>query len=151
MKEQRKRYNSGVEVKQQKNTEKQHFVLEYRSNISIEFVKKLNKIYPIQTIFSIRKLKSCIFSLKSSFDKDLKTYVVYGLTCIGCESIHVGQTSGDITTRVAECNGDKTAFKWKILDQCGQSKLMSLVSIRTLRPTTNTREKYRTPEMTLKA
>ena len=68
MKEQRKghRYSAGVAVKQQENTEKQQFVLQYRGNISNEFVKKLNKIHPIQTIFTIRKLKSCLPSLNSS-------------------------------------------------------------------------------------
>ena len=61
MKEQRNRhrYNSGVALKQQENTEKQQFVLQYRGNISNEFVKKLNKIHPVQTIFTTWKLKSC--------------------------------------------------------------------------------------------
>ena len=140
MKEKRKghRYNAGVAVKQQENTEKQQFVLQYRGSISNEFVKKLNKFHPVQTIFTTRKLKSCLPSLKSSFDKDLKSHVVYELTCNGVKSIYVGQTCRHITTRVAkharayspmrvhaiECNGDKTAFQWKILGQCrDQSKL----------------------------
>ena len=72
LKEQRKGYNAGVAVKQQKNTVKHQFVLHYRGNISNEFVKKLNKIHPVQTDFTTRKLKSCLPSLKSSFDKDLK-------------------------------------------------------------------------------
>ena len=82
MKERRKghRYNAGVAVKQQENTEKQQFVLQYRGNISNEFVKKLNKIHPLQTIFTTPKLKSCLPSLKSSFDEDLKSHVVYELT-----------------------------------------------------------------------
>ena len=64
-KEQRKRhrYNAGVAVKQQENTEKKQFVLQYRGNISNEFVEKLNKIHPVQTIFTTRKLKSCLPSL----------------------------------------------------------------------------------------
>ena len=126
MKEQRKRhrYNAGVAVKQQENNEKQQFVLQYRGNISNEFAKKLNKIHPVQTIFTTRKLKSCLPSLKSSFHKDLKSHVVYELTCNGCKSIYVGQTCRHNNTRVAEhakadsrmgvyaieCNGDKTAF-----------------------------------------
>ena len=67
MKEQKKvhRYSAGVSVKQQENTEKQQFVLQYRGNISNEFVKKLNEIHPVQTIFTTRKLKSCLLSLKS--------------------------------------------------------------------------------------
>ena len=167
MKKQRKghRYYAGVAVKQQENTEKQQFVLQYRVNISIEFVKKLNKIHPVETIFTIRKLNSCLPSLKSSFDKDLKSHVVNEHTCNGCKSIYAGQTCRHIITRVAEhakanspmgvhaikCNVDKTAFQWKILDQCGnQSKLMTLEAlyIRTLKPAINKRDEYRTRELT---
>ena len=170
MKVQRKghRYNAGVAVKQQENTEKQQFALQYRGHISNDFVKKLNKIHPKQTIFTTRKLKSCLPSLKSSFDKDLKSHVVYELTCNGCKSIYVGQTCRHITTRVAEHakahslmgvhaiegNGDKIAFQWKILDQrSNQSKLMTLEAlyIRTLKPAINMRDEYRTREMTMKA
>ena len=104
MKERRNgnRYNAGVAEKQQKNTEKQQFLLQYRGNISNELNKKLNKIHPVQTIFTTRKLKSCLPSLKSTFDKDLKSHVVYELTCNGCKSIYGGQTCRHITTRVAE-------------------------------------------------
>ena len=58
MKEQRKghRYNADVAVKQQEKSEKQQFVLQYRGNICNEFVKKLNKIHPVQTIFTTLKL-----------------------------------------------------------------------------------------------
>ena len=38
------------------NTEKQQIVLQYRCNISNEFVKKLNKIQPVQTIITTRKM-----------------------------------------------------------------------------------------------
>ena len=126
MKEQRNehRYSAGVAVKQQENTEKQQFVLQYRRNISNEFVKKLNKIHPVQAIFTTRKFKSCLINLKCSFDKDLKSHVVYELTCNGCKSFYLGQTCRHITKRVAEhakadsligvhaieCNGDKNSF-----------------------------------------
>ena len=83
-------------------------------------------------VFYTRKHKSCLPSLKSSSDKDLKSHVVYELTCNGCKSIYVGQTYPHITTWVAEhatadspmgvhaieCNFDKTAFQWNKLDQC---------------------------------
>ena len=77
MKEQRKRYNAGAAVKQQKNTEKQPFALQYSGKISKKFVKKLNKIQPVHIIFTTRKLKSCSHSLKASFDKVLKSQVIY--------------------------------------------------------------------------
>ena len=53
-----------------------------------------------------------------------------------------------------ECNGDKRAFPWKILDQCSnQYKLMTLEAlyVRTLKPAINTCDEYRTRELTLKA
>ena len=159
MKEQRKRYNSGVAVNKQEITEKQQLVLQHRG----KSVKKLNKIHPVLTIFTTRKLKSCLPILKSSFDKDHKSHAVYELICNGCKSISIGQTSRQITTRVAEhakadspmrvhvieCNGDKTTFQWKTLDQCSNpSKLMTLEAlyIRTLKPAINTRDEYRTQE-----
>ena len=169
MKIQRKgfRYNAVVAVKQQENTEKQKFVLQYRGNISNDIVKKLNNIQPVQTILTTRKLKSCLSSLKSSFDWYLKSHVVYEVPCNGCKSLYVGQTCRHITTRVAEhakadspmgvhaieCNGDKTAFQWKILDQYSkQSKVMTLeeLYIRTLKPVINTRDENWTRELTLK-
>ena len=128
----------------------------------------MKKNHPVQTIFNTRKLKSCLHGLKSTFDKDLKSHVVYELTCNVCNSIYVGQRCWHITTRVAEhvmvdspmglyaieCNGAKTAFQWKILDQCSnQSKLMTLEAlyIKTLKPVIDTRDKYQTRELTLKA
>ena len=144
-----------------------HFFLK-NIQLNLSRICWLKKIHPVQTIFTTRKLQSCLPSLKSSFDKDLKSHVVYELTCNGCKSIYVRQTCRDITTRVAEhakadsprginaieCNGDKTAFQWKILDQCGnQAKLMTLEAfyIRTLKTAISTRDEYRTRELTLKA
>ena len=53
-----------------------------------------------------------------------------------------------------KCNGDKTAFQWKILDQCSNHfKLLTLgaLYIRTMKPVINKRDEYRTRELTLKA
>ena len=71
MKEQRKgqRYNAGLAVKQQENTEKQQFVLQYRGNISNEFVKKLNKIHPVQTIFTTRFSPMGVYLIECNGDK----------------------------------------------------------------------------------
>ena len=53
MKEQRKRhrYNAGVAVKQQENTEKQQFVLQYRGNISNQFVKKFSPLGKLRAVY----------------------------------------------------------------------------------------------------
>ena len=89
-------------------------------------------MHPVRTILTIRKLKNCFPSLKSSFDKDLNSHVVCELTCNGCKSIYVGQTCRHNNTKVAvhakadspmgihaiESNEDKTEFQGKTLDQC---------------------------------
>ena len=64
-KEQRKghRNNPGVAVKHKENAEKQQFALQYRGNISNDFVKKLNKIHPVQTIFTLRNLRAVYLAL----------------------------------------------------------------------------------------
>ena len=80
MQKQKMRYNEAEAVKQQKNTEKQQFALQYRSIISNEFVKKLKKIHHVQKILTTPRFKSCLPSPKSGFDKDLKPHLVYELT-----------------------------------------------------------------------
>ena len=53
-------------------------------------------------ILTARKLETCLPTLKPSFDKKLKPYVVYKVTCKGCSSIYVGQASRHIITRISE-------------------------------------------------
>ena len=93
--------------------------------------------------------------------------MVCELTCNGCKYIYEGKICRHINTKVAEhamldspmeihaieCNCGKAAFQWKIIDQCGkQSKLMTLeaLQLRTLKRAINTRNEYRTRELTLK-
>ena len=146
----KKRYNTVVAVKRERNTQQLKFVLQYRGIIFKEFVKKLNKIHPGQTIFTTRKLKSSLPSLKSSFDKEIKPHVIYELTCNECKSIYVGQTCQHITTWAAEhaktdspmgrqsieCNGDKNSFPVENIRPVRQPKLMTLEALykRTLKP-----------------
>ena len=69
MKEQRKGQNEGVAVKQQKNTEKHQFALQYRVNISNEFVKKLNKIHLVRQFSSLGNLRAVYLALSLALTK----------------------------------------------------------------------------------
>ena len=110
----------------------------------------------IQINFTTRKLRTCLTTLKSPFDKNLKSHVVYKVTCNGCISIYVGQTSRHVTARVSEhqkkdspvgqhlveCCGTTHNVKWEILDACrGVEKLMTIeaIYIKKLKPQLNTR------------
>ena len=45
-------------------------------------------------------MRTCLSSLKSNFDKNLKSNVVYEIFCDGYESIYVGQSCRHVTTRM---------------------------------------------------
>ena len=117
--------------------------------------------------FTTRKLRTCLPTLKSPFDKNLKSHVVYKVPCNGCSSIYVGQTSRHVTTRfsehqkqcssvgqhLVECCGTTHNVKWEILDACRVvEKLMTIeaIYIKKLKPQLNTRDEYRGRELTLK-
>ena len=132
-----------------------------------KFSSRLKKLGDIQIIFTTRKLRTCLSTLKAPFDKNLKSHVVYKVTCNGCSSIYVGQTSRHVTTRISEhqekdspvgqhlieCFGKLHNIKWEILDACrGVEMLMTIeaIYIKKLKPQLNTLDEYRGRELTLK-
>ena len=138
--------------------------LQYKGNLTQNFASKLCEL---QVVFTSRKLRSCLPTLKSSFDRDLRSHVVYEIKCIGCGSIYVGQTSRHVTTRITEhqkkdsqvgqhlveCRGATNDIEWKTLDACQTvEKLMIIeaIYISKLKPALNTRDEYRGRELTLK-
>ena len=143
--------------------------LQYRGNASEWFAAKLRQNAGAQVIFTTRKLKTCLPSLKSPFAKDLKSRVVYKLTCSGCNSTYVGQTVRHLTTRIEEhhkedspvgqhlreCDrdGKSAELRSEIIDQ--SSNIQKLLTLEALhiwkeRPRINTREEFRSRELTLK-
>ena len=57
--------------------------MQYRGNPSQLLAAKVRLISGAQIIFTTRKLKTCLTSLKTSFACELRSKVVYKLTCIG--------------------------------------------------------------------
>ena len=57
---------------------------------------------PCKVIFTIRKLKTVLPTLKSEIPKVLKRGVVYRITCSRCKSCYVGQTVRHLHTRIEE-------------------------------------------------
>ena len=146
---------------------KPRFFVQYRGNKTQSFASRLKKMCDIQIIFTTRKLTTCLPTLKSPFDKNLKSNVVYKVTCNGCISTYVGQTSRHVITGIsdyqkkdspvgqhlAECCGTTHNVKWEILDACrGFEKLMTIeaIYIKKLKPQSNTRDDYRGRELKLK-
>ena len=126
------------------STDKPTIFLQYRGNLTQNFASKPKKLCELQVVFTTRKLRSCLPTLKSSFDRDLKSHVVYEIKCNGCGSIYVGQTSRHVTTRITEHQkkdsqegqhlverrGATNDIEWKFLDACRTvEKLMIIEAI----------------------
>ena len=141
--------------------------LQYRGNLTQNFASKLEKLCELQVVVTTRKLRSCLPTLKPSFDRDLKSHVVYVIKRNGCGFIYFWQTSRHVTTRITEhqkkdsqvgqhlveCLGATNDIEWKILDACRTlEKLMIIESIyiSKLKPALNTSDVFRGRELTLK-
>ena len=146
--------------------EKSVIRLQYRGKVSDIFVKRLQNC-GISTIFTTRKLRTCLPTLKTDFLRYLTSRVVYEICCPGCNSCYVGQTVRHLITRkiehlrdsapvgshLKECGADKAAVEARIVDRClDTNKLLTLEAlyISRRRPALNTREEYRQRYLTVK-
>ena len=144
-------------------------MVQYRGNHSQTSAKKVRYITNALIIFTTRKMKTCMPSIKSSFSRELKSKVMYRLECCGCKSIYVGQTLKRLTARIEyypkkdtpggqhtrQCGSEsgKSELKWKIIDQASSSiKLLTLEALHNRKETRaiNTRDKFGSRELTLR-
>ena len=78
--------------------EKMVFV-QYRGRVSGKVKDSLKRINaPSRIVFTIRKLKTVLPSLKPPMEMSLKSRVVYHIKCSGCEACYVGQTDRHLIT-----------------------------------------------------
>ena len=141
-------------------------MMQYRGRDSDDFARKL-RTFGVSTIFTTRKLRSCLPSLKVNFSESLNSRVVYSISCLGCETCYVGQTTRHLTTRLkedhrkssplgthfAECGVDVKTVGVKVIDNClNTNKLLTLEALHIAhkKPLLNTREEYRQRHLTLK-
>ena len=78
------------------------FTKQYQVNPYQLLAAKVWQLSRAQIIFTTRKLKTCLSSLKTSFARELRSKVVYKLTCSRCNSTYVGQTVRYLATRFDE-------------------------------------------------
>ena len=142
-------------------------VMQYRGKISDQFSRRLKNSTGSSVIFTMRKLKTALPSLKAKIPRMLKSHVVYQIKCPGCQSSHVGQTTRHLSTRIREhsrkssnvgehlshCGVALTEDNVKIIDSSSSySKLLTLeaLHISKEKPKINTKEEYRSRELTLR-
>ena len=114
-------------------------------------------------------MKNALFYLKSSFSHDLKSNLVYTWSCCGCYCTYVGQIVRNLATKIEEhkkkdspignhirqCAKEATTaqLNWEMIDQSNNAvKLLSLKAllIRKMWPGINTRDEFRSRELTLR-
>lgn len=93
---------------QEEEVEKKMFIVQYRGKISDEFQRSLFKINaPCRVVFTMRKLKNVLPSLKSSIDTPFKSWLVYKIKCPRCNACYVGYTRRHLSSRVNEHGNSK--------------------------------------------
>ena len=143
--------------------------IQYRGHATDRFIHKLRKSEaPITPVLTTRKLRTCLPSLKAETPMDIRSRVVYKVTCSGCSSCYVGSTTQHLTTRIQQHRINGRPVK-RHFDKCGtrvgiqqteildfttrsDSILLSLEAlyIRELQPKINTRDEYRSRELSLR-
>ena len=101
-----------------------NIILHYRCNLSVIPKEKPQKLSWFKFNFLNSKMKTCLRSLKSSFDKNLKSHLVYEISCSSCESTYVGETCRHVITRVTENQRDDSPVGQHNSDCCGSSGLL---------------------------
>ena len=156
------------EEKVEEDEPKKLFV-EYRGKISDQYKKLLLKLNaPCRVIFTLKKLKTELPSLKPKIEKPFKSCVVYKIVCSRCQSCYVGYTCRHLITRIKEhrslkapvgshmnsCACNLSIGDVEIVASSSKSErhLMTLEAlfINQLKPELNTRDEFKSHALTIK-
>ena len=145
--------------------------LQYRGHQTDLFVKRLRDSgVPLQSILTMKKLKTVLPILKSSTKEILRSRVVDKLACPGCNTCYVGQTTRHLLTRFREHKNDKSGPVFKHFQECLGTRpnvedievlykgpknydillAIEALFIREIKPKLNTKDEYRSRELTIK-
>jgi len=153
-----------------KDEEKFQLFIQYRGKCSERYANDLRKTgVPIRTIFTLRKLRTVMPSLKEPVDDVMKSGLVYKLNCPRCKACYVGATSRHLQVRFGEHISRKKGAVAKHLATCGsvcriedmeilsatwQGEVhlftMEALWIRQLKPSINVKDEYKSRELIIK-
>ena len=154
---------------EKEKSEKVKLRIQYRGKCSEDFARALHKCKaPCTVVMTLRKLKTMLPSLKPPVEKMLKSGLVYRITCPRCEACYVGETSRHLQVRItehvqrvgpmkkhlAECRSTIQEENVDILQTSsrGEEYLLTLeaLHIREQKPKINTKDEYKSRELTIK-
>ena len=116
------------------------------------------------------KIENCFTNPEIINKRDLQSRVVYKLTCPGCNTCYVGQTTQHLLTQFREHKNDNSGAVFKHFQECLGTRLnvedievlykgpknydtllaIEALFIREIKPKFNTKDKYRSRELTIK-
>ena len=151
--------------KEKDESDRKKFFLQYRGKPSEKFETSLLRLEaPCKIVYTTRKLKTVLPSLKPQIDKPLRSNIVYLVSCPRCHSRYVGQTVRHLTTRFKEHkrspvgkhfrNRELTIDNFSIIAKSSKNEqhLMTLEAllIKDLKPELNTKDKYKSRTLVVK-
>ena len=144
--------------------------VQYRGHVTDDYCRSLNKCNaPCQPVLTLRKLRTVMPTLKATIDKPLRSHVVYKISCPRCQSCYIGQTTQYLLHRFKQHLSPsqpvgKHFRKCKVLQQVKVEDVQILAAttrssqfLETLEalwqreehPTMNTKDEYRSRELTI--
>ena len=144
--------------------------VQYRGKASEDFARALHKIEaPCTPVFTMRKLKSVLPSLKPAIEKLYRGSVVYKLNCTRLSACYVGQTDRHFSTRLNEHQKKKCQPVYHHFENCGVKleekdteflasttrgvtflETLEALWIEELKPGINTKEEYKQRQLTIR-
>ena len=144
--------------------------VQYRGKCTEDYARALHRCKaPCTIVMTLQKLRTVLPSLKPSVEKEIRSGIVYKMKCPRCFACYVGYTIRHLKTRSGEHRTKKDKPVYKHLTQCnakvtcddfeilasssrGEDYLMTLEAlwIRELNPTINTKDEYKSKELTIK-
>lgn len=133
--------HNGNTPEQADTTPKKLIFIEYRGKVTDNYCRALRKINaPCQPVLTLRKLKTIMPSLKPAIDKQVRSHIVYRITCPRCKSCYIGASTRCLGVRFGEHKGPSKPVG-KHLRKCNALQYVSLESVEVLASTTRS-ERY---------
>ena len=146
------------------------FKIQYRGSVTDKFVKTLHEVNALVVpVITIRKVRTFASTLKAKIPDEIVSRVIYCITCPSCQACYVGQTDRHARTRFGEHKTKRNEPVRKHFEPCAKRKAlfsdMSILHrttksiafletlealyIREIKPTLNTRDEWRSRELTI--
>ena len=146
------------------------FRIQYRGSATDQFVKALHEAQaPVMPVVTLRKIRTFVSPLKVKVPDEISSRIVYRIRCPGCRACYVGQTDRHNRTRFGEHKTRRKEPVRKHFEACAKRlaefadveilhrttrsvaflETLEALYIRKIKPEINTRDEYRSRELTI--